>query len=209
MISTNLRKLRWTPQGYHPEGYDWWNYRVANDIKLLRHDLFEHQINETGERWEELRALGATERFTSNIKKSSVSYYTIWKPFVQAATDEFAVKSISVKRIKCIEKFVTLMELDNPEWCIKILMDGYEYAKQWNVIAYEKFITQEKKLNTWFENGLDVFVNLDTGKFETHLSVKSETFLSIEKGRQAASEHQGMRTTVERIEQQRYVSNIL
>lgn len=161
--NTNLRKLNWHKDGYQPLRYEWKNYTRGFNEYTLRHDLMMHQPDENGTLEEELRALGARYRYDKcdNMVKEFVMYDYAkrlkkeWANFIPTPNLETNLNPKLVSICKATG-------LDNPIYFAKWLSEGYEYALQYNMKAFHRFIDTNYVL--YHKCELNLTVDLDTGE---------------------------------------------
>lgn len=168
----NLRKLIWHKQGYIPERYGWKNYTPTTSVNVLRHDFYHHQPDESGTLEQELRAYGGRYRFEETEITSWMLVSDVLKFDLVGRLKKEAKKfNYNNEPIKDIFFKVAAETSQHPYYFATFLTAGYNYAQQYNMEAYDKFIKLDFIVPHKCEQNL--IVDLDSGEIvsEIHKSV--------------------------------------
>ena len=136
-----LRKLTWHKKGYVPERYNWYNYEPATIVNVLRHDLMHHQPNESGTLEEELRALGARYRYEKcGQMVGEFLVYDYAKRLKKEWANFLPTPNLETKLNTKLSNISKATGLDNHLYFAKWLSEGYDYALQYDMKAYHRFM---------------------------------------------------------------------
>lgn len=168
----NLRKLVWHKEGYIPERYGWKNYTPTTSVNVLRHDFYHHQPDESGTLEQELRAYGGRYRFEENYTTSSDLVRDVLLFDLNKRLDRESKKFV-YNNEPIMEVFFNLAKstTNHPYYFATFLTAGYNYAQQYSMEAYNKFIRLDFLEPHKCEQNL--IVDLDSGDIvsEVHKSV--------------------------------------
>jgi len=158
----HYRRLIWNPDGYRPVGYEWGNYVSSNNSYALRHDLFEHQLGESGTMPEEFRAVGAKYRFAPEVLTENVGTHA---KFWYLALKRYVNLSRSIKEVEApdfLGNFVFYeLGLPNPQFWLHLLVEGYNNALTFPKEAWEKMKNENFKI--YHKNHKNLVVDLNKG----------------------------------------------
>ena len=205
MGKEHLRKLIWVVGGYQPVGYEWNNYGLHKSGVVMKHDLYEHQIGESGTWEEEFRAFGGRQRFIDKFEivdygRNHAKYWkTVTTQIIKSVpTEKFDGLDVDIERF-CLD----YLEVEHPYFFANLLMQGYTNALQYSKEAHTRL--SEIDFYSLHNAGQNITVDLMKGKVVK--LTNSPEARNIRKAQEACGEQQGTRTLANKVEQQMYIEN--